>query len=152
MTREESERILTSLRRYYPNAKIFSDVGKLEDFRAVILPHDYAAVVAVCKNHVRTCKFFPLPAEIITQLPHADAPVDARNSAANDPWVIAADKALDAEIEARGGVCALLHEYGGVVGETIRAHYPDKRFCGEKCRKVAVKGKCPYENMLHREE
>ena len=146
MTHEETERILTSLRRYYPSARIYSDREKLEDFRAVLLPQDYAAVVAVCKNHVRTCKFFPLPAEIITQLPREHEPNIARRSAANEPWVIDAARELDADTEARGGVCALLGEYGGRVGETMRAHYPEGRFCGS-CRKVAVAGACPYEKL-----
>lgn len=152
MTHEESERILSSLRRYYPTAKIYSNSRQLEDFRSVILPHDYAAVVEVCKNHVRTCKFFPLPSEIVTQIPRATAPTDDRNDRAFAPWVIEAYAAIDADVEARGGVCALLHEYGGVVGETIRARYPDERFCGDKCRKVAFSGKCPYVEFLQKEE
>ena len=150
MTHDETERIFRSLKRHYPKAKIFSDAEQLEDFRAVILPHDYDAVVAACKNHVRTCKFFPLPAEIITQLPHADAPLNAPVSRANAKWVNDADAMLDADVEARGGVCGLLHEYGGVAGATMRAHYPEERFCGD-CRKAAHYGKCPYDFMLHEE-
>ena len=152
MTHEETERILNSLRRHYPSTKVYNTQESIEAYRAILLRYDYNEVVAACKEYLGVGKYFPRPQEIVGNLKPLDAPTAPSNSAANDPWVIAADKALDAEIEARGGVCALLHEYGGVVGETIRAHYPDERFCGGKCRKVAVKGKCPYENMLHREE
>lgn len=150
MTRKETDLILDSLRRHYPSTKVYSTPDAIEAYRAILLRYDYGEVVAACREYLGVGKYFPRPQEIVGNLKPLDAPAAAPNSRANDPWVAEADAMLDADVEARGGVCALLHEYGGIAGETMRAHYPEERFCGD-CRKVAHYGKCPYDFMLHEE-
>ena len=150
MTHEETERILSSLRRHYPVTKVYNTPESIEAYREILLQYNYGEVVAACKKYLGVGKYFPRPQEIVGNLKPLDAPVKDHTSRANARWVILADEALDAEIDAMGGVCALLHEYGGIAGETIRAHYPEERFCGA-CAKVAHYGKCPYGFMLHEE-
>lgn len=153
MTDGESKLILKSLKKYYPTAKIFGNERDLEDFRRALLGYDYEEIVAACKRHVRSKKgeFFPFLRELVSQL-EPDEPENVRGARAVEPWALEADKRLDELVESTGGVCALLHEYGGMVGETIRRHYPHPDFCGDKCRKVAHYGECPYEYMTHKKE
>ena len=149
MTEQEADRILRGLRRYYPGAKVWNDAAQLDAFASVLLDYDFSQVVEACKNHVRTCKFFPFVSELVGALtPTSQQMRQPDDDPARRAWMNAAGEREDAHVEERGGVCLLLHEYGGVVGETLRAHYPDARFCGENCRKAARSGACPYAEIL----
>ena len=150
MTKGESDRIFASLRRYYPNAKIYGDVDRLEAFRARLLHYDFSEVVAVAKAYVDKNKFFPDLPDLVGKLTPADAPPEGNERRKPEAWMDKYIDALDRSVEATGGVCQLLHNFGGMVGETIRTFYPHQDYCGEKCRKVAYYGKCPFEYMTHK--
>lgn len=153
MTAQESEKIFRALRRYYPNAKIYADADRLEAYRERLLHYDFEAVVAACKRYVDRNKYFPDLPDIVGGLTPTDGePRDGETPRGYQPWMAEYIAANDRYIESIGGVCQLLRAYRGVVGETLRAHYPDAAYCGEKCRKVTYNGGvCPFEKFVRKE-
>jgi len=81
VTTEERDRVLRSLKRHYPSMR---NAEQIEAFGEVILDYDFAEVVAACKNHVATCRFFPHPSEVLVGLKPVERPAPAQTRGIQD--------------------------------------------------------------------
>ena len=114
---------------------------------AVLEPYSYSEVREASIQWARGHSYPPH----VTDIKNAISPVgdekgaDKAASQHRDlSWMSEYIDKLDEEIERKGGTCQVLHNHGGVVGETLLRYTPEG--CAG-CRRAAVSG-CPHEQMI----
>lgn len=140
MNQTDITKLWTLLKELYPRQRQPETQERMLAWELALEPYAYDDIKAAALAHARESDYYPSIAELTSKLPkkHDDERPQRDNS-----WM---DKYIEEEdklIEARGGTCPIIRKYGGIIGETIRAHAPQE-CCG--CRKKAVSG-CSYESM-----
>lgn len=76
MTTDEAGKIMKSLRRYYPNAKIFDAPDRIAAYRERLVQYDYMGIVANARRYVDHNRYFPDLCDLTDGLVAEDADTD----------------------------------------------------------------------------
>ena len=72
MTRAEIINLLRILMNAYPNAKVKNEEGMIAAWELAFAEEDTKKVYQAARVHMRKCKFFPTPADIVENLTRGD--------------------------------------------------------------------------------
>lgn len=105
MTQNEYREIVAFLRRNFPNAKKYQDRDTLNDGWLLVKDMDAQEITDAAMAYMKAYPYPPDMAELVRQ--EKPAPVYRERDGDYIP------------------PCMLIHEKGGVVGETMRRYFPD---------------------------